>query len=496
MAMNKYEYLRASLMNGVGEPSTERDLRLHKWARTHDPLLSPSVYTTTGRHLNHFCIGSDPEFCFVNPNTGDRYEARQCGLYVGLAAGCDQNERLVELRPWPSVSVVEHVAGILTALRWMYRVYNRTVGVLNWRAGGYYAGDGIGGHVHFGRKRPTRTQEIAALDGLARVFKLAGLFPINEWLARMRGDRLGQRYGVPGDFRIQKHGYEYRSLPSWLQSPTVAFIVLTASKLAVLDPEITNSWNDMKVIPEADVPTARNALRGLAKLYKGRDDDARILYHLLTFMGDQVFRIEYGRHFAPAWGIPQGAVADDTETTVILPSTIKPVPEEIVEMRDHLLLGSPLTFKQHAATFTTALPRNAGFRWLPREVQVGRLSGYGDLIHNLVAHTKMPLRWEYNNHGEFRVVGPLVALWTGNDIDFLKSYYPSVRIQATGEGTSTLVMVPKPLCQTPTISGFKAVLLHSGLFPLWTVETVQRNSFEQWLAARPKPSKPASWRNL
>ena len=205
---SRYEFLRATLKGEALTVSSEREKRWQKWSTNHTPLVSPSVFTVSGRHLNHFCVGSDPEFSFATP-TGDRVEARNCGLMVGLAAGCDQNERLVELRPWPSVSVVEHVAGILTTLGWMQRVYGSTIFPFIWRAGAFFGGDGMGGHVHFGRKRPTRAEEVAALDGLARVFRVTGLFPVEEWDRRVKGDRLGQIYGAPGDFRIQRHGYEY-----------------------------------------------------------------------------------------------------------------------------------------------------------------------------------------------------------------------------------------------------------------------------------------------
>ena len=202
--MSKRDVLNALLRGEPIQPTCPSEEAWFKWATVHEPLLSPSIYATSGRHLNHFCVGSDPEFSFADLS-GERVQAYDLGLRVGLAAGCDQNERLVELRPWPSTSVVEHVAGILTALRWMYRVYGKYVQDCNWRAGAYFAGDGMGGHVHFGRKRPTRAEEIIGLDGLACVFSASGLFPIREWELRVRGDKRGQRYGLPGDTRLQRH---------------------------------------------------------------------------------------------------------------------------------------------------------------------------------------------------------------------------------------------------------------------------------------------------
>ena len=489
--MNRQTFLRAILMGKNPEIVTSRDQAMASWAMTHEPLLSPSTFAATGMHLNHFCVGSDPEFCFRD-NDGNRIEAASCGLRVGLAAGADQNERLVELRPWPSPSVVEHVAGILTELRWLYRVYNAQAGAFLWRAGAYFAGDGMGGHVHFGRKRPTRTEEVAALDGLARVLKTSGLFPVREWDRRMRGDQFHNApYGLPGDFRIQKHGYEYRSLPSWLQSPTTAFIAVCTSKLAILDPEITTSWKEKT--PEA---TARNLLRGLAKLYKGRDDDAYILYHLLTRSGDAPFVFDYEADFAPSWGIPRDRGLTDDEAEMILPACIQPYPDEIAEMRNHLLMGIPLTFQTFPPNFQSAIPKSAGYKWLPLHVNPGRRSGFGDLLHNLVGHRDMDIYWDYNNAGEFKITGKLPALWAPSDKELLRRYYPHVFISSKGRDreNGTAITVPKPLCQAQTISGFRAILVNSGLFPLWTVESVQKDSMAKWLETKKKVAEARTWR--
>jgi hypothetical protein len=484
--MNRQAVLRASLM---GE-HFDADQKKVDWALNHKPLMSPSIFTITGRYLNHFCVGSDPEFCFRD-EYNHRVEAVACGLKVGLAAGADQNERLVELRPWPSVSVVEHMAGILTALRWLHRVFNQATSRYLWRAGAYFAGDGIGGHIHFGRKRPTRIEEVAALDGLANVLKLSGLFPVTEWAQRMRGDHYHNApYGLPGDWRVQLHGYEYRSLPSWLQSPTVAFIAVASSKLAILDPAITTTWKQL-ILTET---TARNQLRGLAKLYKGRDDDAYILYYILTRNGDAPFNVDYAGDFAPSWGIPRPAAPLEADGGVILPSCIQPLPEEINEMRDHLLFGVPLTFTLHPPNFKTSIPNC--YRWLPVYVNPGRRSGFGDLLHNLVGHRNFDLYWDYNNDGNFRITGKLTTLWTTAEKEMLRRYYPGVIISSSSRDSGSGLLIPKCLCQTATIAGLRAILLNSGLFPLWTVETVEADSFAKWFATKKELVASRVWRTV
>jgi len=489
--MNRYEVLRTILKCETFQPNGPSDTAWLQWATTHVPLVSPSTFTATGRHLNHFCIGSDPEFAFA-AGERDRVEAYALGLKVGLAVGCDQNERLVELRPWPDVSVVKHVAGILTALRWMHRTYGKNLKGLGCRAGAFFAGDGMGGHVHFGRKRPTRDAEVAALDGLAGVLKATGIFPIREWEYRMRGDQRRQRYGLPGDMRPQRHGYEYRSLPSWLQSPTIAFIVLAASKLVVLDPTISATWRGKIWTPEA----AADLLRGLAKLYRGRDDDAYILYHLLTRDGNRVFLVDHAADFALAWGINFNTPTLDPGEPYILPACIEPNPNEINEIQDHLLHGTLLGFKEYPANFTWKLP-DVAYRWVPTQVQPGRHAGFGDLIHNLVTSQTLYIAWEFSNQNEFVVAGYIPLTWTEEEKQLLRGYYANIQIiNGAYDNPQTRIVIPKILCTTENVGALRDTLLKTGLFPIWTVESVRATSVTEWYKERPEAKTTSKWRKV
>lgn len=468
--MNKHIYLQSLLKDekvDLANPASA-------WACNHLPLKSPHMFTHAGRHLNNFCIGSDPELSLQVAPTR-KAEAYAVGLKVGLAVGADQNERLVEFRPYPSKSVVEHVAGILTDFRWLYRVYGHTLGgktIL--RAGAFFDGDGMGGHVHFGRKRPSRPEEIQALDGLTFVLSKAGFFPVVEWAIRSAGDARGQRYGLLGDMRVQKHGYEYRTLPSWLQSPIVAFIVLASSKLAVLDPDITKGWSLNR---ELTIVDARHKLRGLAKLYKGRDDDAYLLYHVLTRQDDVPFRVDYAADCAPQWGIPAGKPKNELEQSTILPACIKPTAGEVREIQDYLLFGRPLDFVWEKPEFKTAVPE--GYRWVPESVGPRRRSGFGDCIHDLVVHSKFRINWDYTTVGPFGIFGELPLRWNGVEKALLRKYCPDVVM--TSKLQETVITIPRDLCQAPTLSGLKTILTKSGMFPIWTVENVQKNSYDEWL---------------
>lgn len=490
--MNRLKFLKHELIGTPLTPQNEQERLWQEWSRNHNPLLSPSIMSFTERHLNHFCVGSDPEFMLRMGR--DKMAAYSAGLKVGLAAGCDQNERLVELRPYPSVSVMEHVTGILSTLRWLRRTSGNVVNACAWRAGGFWKGDSLGGHVHFGRKRPTRTEEVAALDGLARVLKRSGLFPVFEWDRRIQGDDLNQHYGAPGDFRKQQHGYEYRSLPSWLQSPTTAFISICSSKLAVLDPSITTTWKDNK-----DETVNRQLLRGLAKLFKSRDDDAYVLYHLLTCTGDNVFLVDHEGDFAPAWGLANAAAQHVVEEEAfILPACICPEPEEVVEMQNHLLNGAVLEFKKYPPRFRTSIP--PAYQWLPRVVNTGRRAGFGDLIHNLVKHSTSHVNLDHHNGDFISVNGYLPSVWSPMEHALLKKYAGNTRInsenseRATGK---TIISVPRHLCQAGAITGLRAILTKSGLFPLWTVDEVQEDSFAKWLKTHTKTHKIfKGWRTL
>lgn len=484
--MNRLKYLK-SVLTGVNKPpETDQEKAWFIWCNNHEPLLSPSLMSLYGRHINNFLVGSDPEFAFSDGR--HRLDAYSCGLKVGLAAGCDQNERLVELRPWPSVSAVDHIAGVLCALRWLRRTSNPVVIDAIWRAGAFFNGDGLGGHVHFGRKRPTRTEEVAALDGLAVALKASGLFPVEEWNRRIEGDNLAQHYGAPGDFRVQKHGYEYRSLPSWLTSPTVAFISVALSKLAVLDPSVTVSW---KQLLQSD---ARNKLRGLAKLFKGLDDDAYLLYHVLTRNGDKVFEVTHNQDFSPEWGFTKGDKLDAAEQVWILPSSIQPDPAELIEMREHLLTGYPLSFRAYPPTFKTEVPPD--FIWMPRVVHPGRRSGYGDLLHNLVIHSKTSVHLEHTNREAFSVEGMIPSTWSVEEIHKIKEMYPGVAIHPVSNTSGTSIIVGRHMCQAMTIGRLKELLTETGLFPIWTVETVQPKSHLEWLSTHSRNKKQKGWRDL
>jgi len=462
-------------VRGTRTPFAPYDLFLNseckdRWKERFWDFKTPKfIENGQGRRLNNFLIGSDPEFMFANPSGSTVIHAVNVGLKVGIAAGMDQNERLVELRPWPSTSVVEHLASILSTLRWLYRVYS-TSRNLTWRAGAFFAGDGIGGHIHFGRKRPTRDKETQGLDGLALILAKSGLFPLGEWQRRMHGDERHQFYGQFGDTRPQLHGYEYRTLPSWLDSPLNAFVTLTASKLVVLDPEVTIPWA-VKAVEEG---FENNRLLALAKLYMNRDDDARLLYHILL----QQRNFQYiGGDFKARWGLNADILVTVPVEDYILPASIKAQPEEVKEIQNFLQNGVLLGFRESPSNFTHHVPEH--YEWLPNRITLSRRAGFGDLIHNMVHHRDHQIQIEYYNDRSRCMVSPdLWNRWNKREqVRFQNELNGSVCKDWNG---LLIVGISKQNCQVPMIKATRSILLDSGMFPIWKVDQVTPNSYTKW----------------
>jgi len=456
--------------------------QLERWfSRVSEQIEKAEVptLTTSGRRINNFCLGSDPEFVFVAPGATHKVAAATLGLRPGLAAGCDQNQRLAELRIWPTASALEHVAGILTALRWMYRLYPDCRN-FQWRAGGWFDNDGIGGHVHFGRKRPNRNREIEGLNGLAKALQDTAFFQNAEWIKRQGGDNRNQRYGAFGDIREQLHGYEYRTLPSWLDSPTKAFTVLTLSKLAVIDPELTASWF-VKGNVAWDIPKYFSVLRYLVNYYAGLDDDAKILQYVLSKSNSNAFHPWYrNSDFRAAWGCNadgQGVIAERPKSN-ILSAVVAPLPSEIEEITAHLVSNKFLTFVNNPPTFKNELPK--GYVWLYDHgvLNIAR-GGVGDITHNVVFHEKDSFNMSFGSDRGF-ISSKIAATWTPEERNRVKEMFPTMRIRPDVAG----IIFDREATMVPGIRNTREFIFNMGLFPVWTVDSVREDSRAKFLESR------------
>src|SRR6185312_7674262 len=315
-----------------------------KWERRFfTPVLTR--LSSSPRLINRFQLGADPECIFVN-RTRDEYgeprthrmDAIEQGLKTGQAFGADQNGRLIEFRPAPNRFALRVLASMWAELKWMGLLLPNTLS-FEWWCGAYLFEDGIGGHIHFGRKRPTRSEEIAALDQVGRLFYWLEVFPRSEWNRRQEGDARGQRYGQFGDFRPQIHGYEYRTFPSWLDDPWIAYLCLVLSKLAVYNPALVREWKK---------GANPNYVRNLLAYYKALDDDAAIVFQALENFGIPKHK---GGDFKARWGI-NFTKEDAVKDVNVVPGSIPPHESEVEALFNFFTKKEPLVAKKTEPTWS------------------------------------------------------------------------------------------------------------------------------------------------
>lgn len=168
-------------------------------------------------------LGADPEL--ILSKAGKFVPASEC-LYSEEQFGCDGNSSVAELRPEPAktpLGVVEYIGALINDA-------SQKIPDISMHAGAMAFGYPIGGHIHFGTyATPAR---IKNLDTVTEAF---------ESLVYNRADierRRASDYGIPGAYRNQTHGFEYRTPASWLISPTIALSMLTLAKLAIINDTI------------------------------------------------------------------------------------------------------------------------------------------------------------------------------------------------------------------------------------------------------------------
>lgn len=225
--------------------------------------------------INNFLLGCDPEFVALDVNGRT--------MHLDLheeEIGIDHGGRVGEFRPKPCKGAFA-LTKRLQRLILSRPIENIRASRL--RGGARVNDESLGGHVHFGFKnpvqeeveyfvRPDGTQSarvkqkgddliIRALDKVTGILEHLDILPKNESENRRKGT-----YGKYGDVRDSGGHMEYRSMCSWLHDPKVAFLCLTAAKLAAADPEGT-----------LDGLTKVTSFEGLKKwigLYKTKDSNA------------------------------------------------------------------------------------------------------------------------------------------------------------------------------------------------------------------------------
>src|SRR5690606_196195 len=207
-------------------------------------------------------LGADPEF-IMQSKEGDLVLASKFFPRYGRG-GCDaigygsnrSDKPLVELRPKPSTTprnlVVQMMRGMIYAAK---KVNDPSI---RWLAGGMpYPGYPLGGHIHFSGVW-LNFKLLRALDNYLTLPLMLAEDP--------RGVKRRPKYGNLADFRPQFHGgFEYRTLPSWLISPTltkgvVALAQLIAAKYPYLRYDFLQEYSVQKAYYQGDKEMIRDKL--------------------------------------------------------------------------------------------------------------------------------------------------------------------------------------------------------------------------------------------
>lgn len=439
---------------------------LARWDRAFDQPLEP-ILSSTPRLVNAYKLGADPEF--VMEYRDARIDAMQLGLQTGYAFGADMNGRLVEIRPAPSRSALEVIASTMVTLQWLGLMHQAAL-AYTWKAGAFVQKDGLGGHVHFGRKRNNRDTKawaesrpgrhdmprligdpqpkrasippyISALDKLTETLLALGVYPKEQNDRRRAGDQHGQHYGLPGDVRMQAHGFEYRVFPSWLDSPWAAYLTLVLAKLTIYDPELIKD---------------KVSIQDLLAFYKGLDDDARLAYFLLLKLGYPKYQ---GGDFKGRWGVP----ATSTQTPLSPPMEIKPTWEDIKTVY-YLLLGQPCSFVL-TPSWSWKVP--LGYARLLGLMDTTGKMGLGEILWDTIYHTDHPLT--INHGGE---TGPVFTSFRTPSILFGQDIVYQRRMDK-------IISLPLQLRDGAGVKLARKIL-YSGYFPLWKLSEVKPSSFTEW----------------
>lgn len=440
---------------------------LEKWLEQFTRL--PKKFASSRRYVNRFKLGADPEFVFTrfDEDCGKvaRVNASSLGLAQGPAFGADNNGRLAEIRPYPSRSVVEVVASILTTLRWM-AILNPNTMAYEWQCGAFLWDDGLGGHVHFGRKRPFRDREIKALDAIEEGLLGLGVFPTDQIKRRRQGHGPGGHnvYGLPGDFRLQAHGYEYRTFPSWLDSPELAFLTIVVSKLVVQRPDLyAHQFNDPMI--------GLQRLRNFLSYFKNSDDDAR----LAIIMLDRGLPVHRGGDFKSRWGI--GSVPIEKINVQVVPLSIKPDKQSIVEVFEGILYGNGWSWRVPEFTWGPVNPPK-GMKMCLGLANTIQAKGLGEMIWDLCVMDSRPIAIHGGTRGEGRL--PLMIPNSMRKVlprDWEKRFEGLAELGKLQEG---MISISPEFREGGNAKRMKRLLLN-GVLPIWKVGEVDEGTRRKYL---------------
>lgn len=472
---NKRFFLDALVQNGYSKVSDLPEqltvgLPSHlpqKWINRFYKSMKFESLPCSHRLVNRFMVGADPEFVLVDPIRGTHVALEGLGLHVGPAFGSDLCGRLAELRPAASRFVLEVVASILTELRWM-ALTSPGLRDYNWVSKPYIGRDGVGGHVHLGRKRAEfQEREIKALDRMFQIMTAGEVFH-KEGVAERRRQT---KYGRLGDFRSQRHGYEYRSMPTWLESPWLAYLTLTMAKLTTYNPSLVTG-TVVNVSP-------RKFIRNLLAFYKGMDDDALIAYNALETLG---FPVQLGTDFRPAWGLvyPEDVHVKAQYIPEIIPGTT----EDIQALFTHFQTGKPLQPTIPIETWKKDLPED--YELVLKYHRTIQNKAIGELVSGLVTHKSMRIGFESGHEGMWlKFYGPIEIFPTKEQIHELLGAVTAV---SYSPGTPEVKISASIRESNEMMANLKKLLMQT--LPVWKAEEVTAESFEKFNSKPVSVKKP------
>lgn len=235
--------------------------------------------------LNKFLVGCDPEFVALDGmgrsiNLADKIRAAG-------EIGYDHNGRVGEFRPEPTRGTYALTKKLQRLIR-SSTVEN--LGASKLRAGAQVNRDVLGGHVHLGFPAPLATDaKVKALDLVTQVLEALDILPMNESRAR----RVAGHYGRFSDVRDSGGHMEYRTMASWLTDPKIAYLCLTAAKLAVCDP--TGTCGTLKTT------SSFNELVEWFRVYRTKDINARRALERVLSLGHAAIRVYPDVDFRERW---------------------------------------------------------------------------------------------------------------------------------------------------------------------------------------------------
>lgn len=476
----KTTFLKSAVMNGYSDikeipPEVKEGIPsrlIEKWIGKMNTVTPITEIPKNPRLVNRFTVGADPEYTMVDM-AGGLVPAMKLGLNTGLAFGMDMNGRLVELRPQPSRFILDIVASMVAELKWMGVICPHSLDY-RWVSAPWDGQDGVGGHVHLARKRNSkdRAMDIAVMDTLYSMLLRTGVF--NKQLNEFRVGKT--KYGHNSDFRLQKHGYEYRSFPTWMDSPLHAYLVLVLSKLAVYDPDLVT-----KVYAAGmKLKSYEKLIINLLSYYKNVDDDAWIAYNAVKKWG---MPVQDGKNdFKAEWGV--FPILQGKPLVGYYPPIIGATEVEQKAVFEYLINKTPIRPEIPKANWEPVQLPN-GYIWNMTFTPTYHKMGVGEIVSDLACHNK--LRIEITSNDQRNIIQYTLSnkYDIKKGIDKIIETFPELKLrsQAVPEDvhdTYMKIYLPQPLRQFDTIPVLKKIFT-SGLFPMWNVKDVKEGCFEDWV---------------